>query len=92
MGFYEYYVGKSLHNVSHGELFLTLVSERLRGNGLYIFDEPEVALSSSNLTNIIENDVWFLGHSMWYNGDRRKNMIIEWRIKNEVFRSVQLKT
>ncbi|HEV2750389.1 MAG TPA: AAA family ATPase, partial [Gemmatimonadales bacterium] len=30
---------------SHGESFLSLVLHRLRGNGLYLFDEPEAALS-----------------------------------------------
>ena len=39
------YGGKSLHNQSHGESFLALVQNRLRGQGLYIFDEPEAALS-----------------------------------------------
>lgn len=35
----------SLHAFSHGESFLKIITERLRGNGLYIFDEPEAALS-----------------------------------------------
>lgn len=37
--------GGSLHECSHGESFLALVNKRLSGNGLYIFDEPESALS-----------------------------------------------
>ncbi len=37
--------GGSLHKRSHGESFLSLVYNRLWGNGLYIFDEPESALS-----------------------------------------------
>jgi Predicted ATPase len=41
----EYYGGKSLHEQSHGESFLALLMHRLYGNGLYIFDEPEAALS-----------------------------------------------
>lgn len=41
------YGGKSLHEQSHGESFLALVLNRLNGNGLYIFDEPEAALSPS---------------------------------------------
>lgn len=40
-----YYGGKSLHAMSHGEAFFTLFNERLIGGGLYIFDEPEAALS-----------------------------------------------
>lgn len=35
----------SLHEFSHGESFLKTITEKLRGNGLYIFDEPEAALS-----------------------------------------------
>lgn len=39
------YGGKSLHRQSHGESFFTLLTKRLGGNGLYLFDEPEAALS-----------------------------------------------
>ena len=39
--------GRSPHEQSHGESFLALVLHRLRGNGLYLFDEPEAALSPS---------------------------------------------
>jgi len=41
----ESYGGRSLHHQSHGESFLALVQNRLGGNGLYLFDEPEAALS-----------------------------------------------
>lgn len=34
-----------LHNRSHGESFLELARSRFTGTGLYIFDEPESALS-----------------------------------------------
>jgi predicted ATPase len=44
-GFYNGYGGKSLHAQSHGESFLSLVLNRFRGNGLYLLDEPEAALS-----------------------------------------------
>ena len=37
--------GGSLHQMSHGESFLSLLVERFEGNGLYILDEPEAALS-----------------------------------------------
>jgi predicted ATPase len=40
-----WYGGVSLHERSHGESFLTIASERWTGNGLYILDEPEAALS-----------------------------------------------
>ncbi|MCX2453833.1 AAA family ATPase [Pedobacter sp. PLR] len=35
----------SLHECSHGESFLAVMANRLGGNGLYLFDEPEAALS-----------------------------------------------
>ena len=38
------YGGKSLHEQSHGEAFMTLVENRF-GQGLYFLDEPEAALS-----------------------------------------------
>jgi predicted ATPase len=37
--------GKSLHEQSHGESFFALFMHRLRGDGFYLFDEPEAALS-----------------------------------------------
>ncbi len=39
------YGGKSLHAQSHGEAFLALLTQRFRGNGIYLLDEPEAALS-----------------------------------------------
>ncbi len=39
------YGGASLHHQSHGESFMSLVLSRFHGNGLYLLDEPEVALS-----------------------------------------------
>jgi predicted ATPase len=39
--------GISIHEQSHGESFLRLATERFWGNGLYILDEPEAALSPS---------------------------------------------
>lgn len=44
-GILKYYGGKSLHEQSHGESFMAVVNNRLYGNGIYIFDEPEAALS-----------------------------------------------
>ncbi len=41
------YGGRSLHEQSHGESFLTLAEHRFGGRGLYILDEPEAALSPS---------------------------------------------
>jgi predicted ATPase len=42
-----YYGGESLHAQSHGESFMALLTKRIKGAGLYIFDEPEAALSPS---------------------------------------------
>jgi len=39
------YGGRSLHEQSHGESFLALMTKRFGGQGLYILDEPEAALS-----------------------------------------------
>jgi len=39
------YGGHSLHEQSHGESFLALLMNRFGGQGLYILDEPEAALS-----------------------------------------------
>jgi len=41
------YGGRSLHEQSHGESFFALVTKRFGGNGLYLLDEPEAALSPS---------------------------------------------
>lgn len=49
----EGYGGVSLHCKSHGESFLALVQNRLRGQGLYIFDEPEAALSPMRLLTLL---------------------------------------
>lgn len=40
----HYYGDKSLHVQSHGESFLALMN-RINGNGIFLFDEPESALS-----------------------------------------------
>lgn len=51
------YGGISLHKQSHGESFLSLVQNRFFGNGLYILDEPEAALSPMRqLTLLTEID------------------------------------
>jgi len=39
------YGGRSLHAQSHGESFFALFEHRFGGQGLYILDEPEAALS-----------------------------------------------
>jgi predicted ATPase len=47
------YGGISLHKQSHGESFLALVQNRFGGNGIYILDEPEAALSPMKLMTLI---------------------------------------
>jgi predicted ATPase len=42
------YGGKSLHEQSHGESFLSLMLNRFGPEGLYLLDEPEAALSTQN--------------------------------------------
>lgn len=46
-GYLAMYGGKSLHQQSHGESFMATLLNKLQGNGLYIMDEPEAALSPS---------------------------------------------
>jgi predicted ATPase len=45
LGVLDSYGYKSLHEQSHGESFLSLMIERFFGNGIYLLDEPEAALS-----------------------------------------------
>ena len=47
------YGGVSLHRQSHGESFLALVEHRFGGQGLYLLDEPEAALSPTRLLTLI---------------------------------------
>ncbi|WP_137790163.1 AAA family ATPase [Bacillus sp. E(2018)] len=41
------YGGRSLHEQSHGESFLSLFLNRFKGKAIYLLDEPEAALSPS---------------------------------------------
>jgi len=47
------YGGHSLHEQSHGESFLALLLHRFGGNGLYILDEPEAALSPTRQLSVL---------------------------------------
>ena len=49
----ESYGGKSLHEQSHGESFMSLVVNRFFGHGLYILDEPEAALSPTRQLTLL---------------------------------------
>lgn len=61
------YGGKSLHEQSHGESFLALMMHRFGGQGIYILDEPEAALSPlrqlavlSRIHELIRDDSQFI--------------------------------
>lgn len=45
VGYLDSYGNKSLHKQSHGESFMATLLNKLNGNGLYLMDEPEAALS-----------------------------------------------
>lgn len=45
LGVLDSYGGKSLHEQSHGESFLSLFKNRFNGRAIYLLDEPEAALS-----------------------------------------------
>lgn len=47
------YGGVSLHRQSHGESFLALLLNRFGGEGLYILDEPEAALSPARQLTLL---------------------------------------
>jgi predicted ATPase len=47
------YGDRSLHAQSHGEAFLALAMNRFWGNGLYILDEPEAALSPTRQLSLL---------------------------------------
>lgn len=46
-GYLAGYGGRSLHRQSHGESFMVVLLNKLRGDGIYLLDEPEAALSPS---------------------------------------------
>lgn len=47
------YGGRGLHDQSHGESFLALMTNRFRGKGLYLLDEPEAALSPARQLKVL---------------------------------------
>lgn len=49
------YGDQSLHEQSHGESFLALMVNRFGGNGIYLLDEPEAALSPTRLMTLLAN-------------------------------------
>jgi predicted ATPase len=53
LGVGEWYGEVSPHEQSHGESFLALVNHRFSGDGLYILDEPEAALSPQRQLSLL---------------------------------------
>lgn len=45
--------GSNLHEASHGEAFIKVIKNRFTGNGLYILDEPEAALSPNRQMSLL---------------------------------------
>lgn len=61
------YGGVSLHEQSHGQSFWSLFMNRFNGNGIYILDEPESALSAtkqiamlSKINNLVDKNAQFI--------------------------------
>jgi predicted ATPase len=54
LGVEDSYGGRSLHARSHGEAFLALLTHRFRGQGLYLLDEPEAALSPARQLAVLQ--------------------------------------
>ena len=52
-GFFLRAESVSLHKQSHGESFLALVEHRFGGDGLYLLDEPEAALSPTRMMSLL---------------------------------------
>jgi predicted ATPase len=67
LGVGDSYGERSLHEQSHGESFLALITNRFGGKGLYILDEPEAALSPqrqlavmSLIHDLVQDDSQFI--------------------------------
>jgi predicted ATPase len=69
VGALDGYGGRSLHDQSHGESFLSLLQHRFTRSGFYVMDEPEAALSPQRQLSFLvllhdlvadNNDIQFL--------------------------------
>lgn len=67
VGYLAGFGNKSLHARSHGESFMSVLLDKLRGNGLYLLDEPEAALSPSRqlaalvaIDDLVKNESQFI--------------------------------
>ena len=57
----DWYGGIPLHDRSHGEAFLAVMTHRFRGNGLYLLDEPESALSPARQAALLKRILYLAG-------------------------------
>ncbi len=53
LGVADLYGGRSLHEQSHGESFLSLVGAKFNRDGFYVMDEPEAALSPQRQLSLL---------------------------------------
>ena len=53
VGVVRSYGGRSLHEQSHGEAFISLLEHRFNGGGVFVLDEPEAALSPSRQLTVL---------------------------------------
>jgi predicted ATPase len=53
LGVEEAYGGRSLHEQSHGESFISLATNRFNKDGFYVLDEPEAALSPQRQLSLL---------------------------------------
>src|SRR5690348_7714633 len=53
VGGFDSYGGKSLHDQSHGESFISLLQNRFTRSGFYVMDEPEAALSPQRQLSLL---------------------------------------
>jgi predicted ATPase len=70
---YRSYGGRSMHEQSHGEAFLSLFQHRLQSGGVIVMDEPESALSPQRQLTLLailyqfvqagNTQVFIAGHS-----------------------------
>lgn len=70
-GVSESYGGKSLHDQSHGESFLSLLQNRFTRSGFYLMDEPEAALSPQRQLSFL-----VLLHAFYYSGQNAHSLTV----------------
>ncbi len=56
--------GQELRTFSHGEAYLKIMHEKIKGRGIYLLDEPEAALSPSKQLSLI---YFIMNHLKEYN-------------------------